>query len=63
MKLVSAHDASLLLKSCLSASKLLYTKDWHGDGDSSNTAVTAIIAAVMGTIKTVFPWEWKQKPR
>jgi len=27
-------------------------KEWHGDGDGGNTAVTAVITAVMGTTTT-----------
>jgi len=33
-------------------------KDWHGDGDCGNTAVTAVIPAVMGTFVAVISREW-----
>ena len=38
------------------------TKEWHKDGDSGNTTVTAVIIVVMGTMTVVFPQEWGQNP-
>jgi len=34
----------------------VHTRQWHSNGDSSNTVVTAVFTAVMGTC-TVILWE------
>jgi len=34
-------------------------KDWHGDADWGDTAITTVIPAVMGTFVAVIPWEWR----